>query len=56
MEYLIETQFSSGIIIASPQWFDSLSEELAYSLEIVSDVEGKTCLAADYLEQDWQEI
>lgn len=56
MEYIIETKYDTGIIIASSQWFSEISEELVYSLEIILDTNGRTEVATDYSGQNWKQI
>lgn len=45
-----------GLLITSKRWFDNFSEELAYSLCIVLDVDGRTNQIYDYPDQCWNDV
>lgn len=54
MKYLSSNLFycdicgCGGLLISSKQWFDNLSEELSYSVEIVLDIDGRSELIFDF--------
>lgn len=62
MKYLSSNQFycdicgCGGLLISSKQWFDNLSENLSYSLEIVLDVDGRSELIFDFPDQPWNDV
>jgi hypothetical protein len=56
VRYLFDCELQGGLIIASKQWFDNFSDELAYSLNVVLDVDGKTALQSDYPDRSWNEV
>ena len=56
MKLFFDCDMGGGLIIASKQWFDNFSEELAYSLCIILDVDGRTNQIYDYSDKSWNDV
>ena len=54
--FSFDCDMGGGLIISSKQWFDDLSEQLAYSLMVVLDIDGNSELIYDFLGQSWNDV